>query len=126
MNVPAVWDDSDWHWGLLSLIPAVLSVICGGWLGRRYSFGGKAQVGWGVIHLVFGLPGLLAFLSVQEWPAREPCPRCKKLRVVDLEQCPNCDADFAPPEKNGTEIFEPLTNHMGLNYHKGKITPDKT
>jgi hypothetical protein len=103
-------DDSDWHWALLSLIPAVLSVLCGGWLGRRYSFSAKAQVGWGVFHLVSGLPGLLAFLSVQEWPAREPCPRCQKLRVVDREKCPHCAADFAPPEQIGTEIFEPLGN----------------
>jgi RNA polymerase subunit RPABC4/transcription elongation factor Spt4 len=45
---------------------------------------------------------------VQEWPARESCPNCKKLRVVDRDQCEHCGADFAPPEKNGTEIFEPL------------------
>jgi hypothetical protein len=28
--------------------------------------------------------------------------------VVDRGQCEHCGADFAPPEKNGTEIFEPL------------------
>ena len=39
---------------------------------------------------------------------RESCPCCKKLRVVDREKCPHCGADFAPPEKNGTEIFAPL------------------
>jgi ribosomal protein L37AE/L43A len=48
-------------------------------------------------------------LSVQEWPALESCPNCKKLRVVDREHCEHCGADFAPPEKNGTEVFESLT-----------------
>ena len=53
-------------------------------------------------------PRFADFLSVQEWPARETCPDCKKLRVVDREHCEHCGADFAPPEKNGTEMFEPL------------------
>ena len=82
------------------LCPAILCAIVGWRLGRRATaFAAKAQVGWGVFHLVFGLPGLLAFLSVQEWPARESCPNCKKLRVVDREKCPHCGADFAPPER---------------------------
>ena len=54
------------------------------------------------------MPGLLAFLSVQELPAREACPNCKKLRVVDRAQCEHCGAGFAPPEKTGTEVFAPL------------------
>ena len=101
-------DDSDWPWKPSCLIPAILCAIVGWGLGRRYSFPARAQAGWVVFHLLLGLPGLLAFLSVQEWPAREQCPSCKKLRVVDREKCPHCGADFAPPEKNGTEIFEPL------------------
>ncbi len=67
-----------------------------------------AQAGWAVFHVLFGVPGLLAFLSVQEWPAREACPNCKRLRLVDRAQCEHCGADFAPPEKTGTEVFAPL------------------
>jgi hypothetical protein len=89
-------------------MPAVLCAMIGWGLGRRHDFPARAQAGWVVFHLFFGLPGLLAFLSVQEWPARETCPNCKKLRVVDREKCPHCGAAFAPPEKNGTEIFAPL------------------
>jgi hypothetical protein len=103
-----VFGEVFWRWNPWCLIPAGLCAIVGWWLGRRYSFPLKAQVGWTVFHLLFSLPGLLAFLSVQEWPARETCPRCEKLRVVDREQCPHCGADFAPPEKNGAEIFDPL------------------
>ena len=67
-----------------------------------------ARLGWVAFQLCFGIPGLLAMLSVEKWQAREACPRCKKLRVVDREKCPHCGAAFAPPEKTGTEIFAPL------------------
>ena len=87
---------------------ALVCLPIGWWLGRRYRFGFAAQAGWAVFHLLFGVPGLLAFLSVQEWPAREACPNCKKLRVVDHAHCEHCGEDFAPPEKTGTEVFAPL------------------
>jgi hypothetical protein len=94
---------------LLSWVAAILVCLpVGLWLGLRYRFSFAAQAGWSVFLLLFGVPGLLAFLSVQEWPAREACPNCKRLRVVDREQCEHCGADFAPPEKTGTEILAPL------------------
>jgi len=97
-------------WWLMpySLAAALVCIPMGWWLGWRYSFSLRAQLGWAVFYLAWGIPGLLAFLCVQEWPAREVCPGCKKLRVVDREKCPHCGADFAPPEKTGTEVFEPL------------------
>ncbi len=91
-----------------SLAAALVCLPIGWWLGRRYNLSLPARLGWAAFQLCFGIPGLLAQLSVEEWPAREPCPHCKKLRVVDGEHCEHCSADFAPPEKNGTEIFEPL------------------
>ncbi len=97
-----------WTWNLPRIIPAILCVWVGWWLGRRNNLTLQAQTGWGIFHLLFGLPGLLAFLAVQEWPAKEPCPGCKKTRVVDRERCEHCGANFAPPEKTGTEIFAPL------------------
>jgi predicted amidophosphoribosyltransferase len=66
-----------------------------------------AQVSWVGFIVLTGIPGLLAFLSVQEWPARESCPQCHKPRLVDREHCEHCGAEFPPPEKTGTEIFEP-------------------
>jgi len=109
LNVDEIWPAYWWILPLISLaVAALVWVPAGWWLGRRYSLTLQAQLGWAVFHLLCGIPGLLAFLSVQEWPARESCPNCKKLRVVDREHCEHCGADFAPPEKNGTEIFEPL------------------
>jgi prepilin-type N-terminal cleavage/methylation domain-containing protein len=91
-------------WGTALLVCLPL----GWWLGRRYRLSLAAQAGWAVFHGLFGVPGLLAFLSVQEWPARVPCPDCQRLRLVDRQQCEHCGAVFAPPEKTGTEVFAPL------------------
>ena len=97
-----------WNAVRLSMVAAIVCAVVGWVLGRRYHFGVGAQVKWAVFHLVFGVPGLLAFLCVQEWPARQTCPNCKKPRLVDREQCEFCGAAFAPPPKNGTEIFETI------------------
>ncbi len=96
------------YWDALSAIPALLCVGAGWWQGRRYHFSGGAQAGWAVFHAVFGIPGLIAFFSVQEWPAREVCPPCGQLRRVDREQCDSCGGAFAPPALKGTEIFAEL------------------
>ena len=92
----------------LSLAAAVLlCLLIGIWLGHRYQFGLRAQLSWAAFHLVFGIPGLLAFLSVQEWPARERCPNCRRLRVVNREHCQHCAAAFPASAPTGVEIFEP-------------------
>jgi hypothetical protein len=112
--VMAVWgkifhEAITWHVMRLRFVVSALCAIAGWLIGRRYKPRLAVQLGWGLFHLLFGLPGLLAFLSVQEWPAREPCPNCKRLRTVAHEQCEHCGAAFAPPQRNGTEIFEDLS-----------------
>lgn len=102
------WEEPYRIWNLLRILPAVLCAGAGWWLGRRNHFSRTAQAAWAMHHLLFGLPGLLAFLAVQEWPAREACPNCKQSRAVDREQCDHCGADFAPPAKTGTEILNRL------------------
>lgn len=102
------WSWSDLLWQQLRLIILAGALICaaaGWWLGRRYHFTVATQLKWAVYHLLTGLPGLLGFLCVQEWPASEPCTACKKLRLVDREQCEHCGAEFAPPPRNGIEVF---------------------
>lgn len=87
---------------------AVVWAFVGWWLAGRANLSTRGKIGWSVFHVLFGIPGLIAFRAVQEWPAREVCPRCGKVRAVDREQCKHCGSDFAPPEKTGVEIFEPL------------------
>lgn len=93
---------------LLSCAFDLVCVVIGWRLTQRYHFSTGAKAGWIILILLLGIPGLLTFLCVQEWPVRETCPNCRKLRVIDREICEYCAAEFAPPEKNGTEIFEPL------------------
>lgn len=96
----------DWHAVRLSFGWAIISVPVGFWLGRRYSFSVKRQLIWAVFNLFFGVPGLLAFIAVQEWPARERCPGCGQLRIVENETCEHCAAVFPAPKPTGIEIFE--------------------
>jgi hypothetical protein len=95
-----------WNLVRIGLAAAALCAAAGWLIGGRYHFSVRTKLAWAVFHLCAGVPGLLAFLSIYEWPARETCPNCNRLRIVDREQCEHCAADFAPPEKDGTEIFE--------------------
>ena len=100
-SVSAGWRLLTWFWAL--------AITALGWrLTRRYNFSTAATWGWLTFILIFGIFGLFTFLCVQEWPAREACSGCKKLRCVDRENCEHCNTTFPPPEKNGTEIFAPL------------------
>jgi len=71
-----------------------------------YHFTLAGQFKWALYLLATGLPGLLGFLCAREWPAGEPCGDCHCSRLVDPERCEHCGATFAPPSKNGMEIFE--------------------
>jgi hypothetical protein len=95
-------------WNLFGFALAGLSAVIGWALARRYNFSTTATVGWTLFVFLSGITGLLTLLCVQEWPAREVCPQCKKLRAVDRQSCEHCQSPFPPPEKNGTEIFGPL------------------
>ncbi len=107
---PRLWSEAPPR-ELLILSWATAVVIClpiGLWLGRRYRFPLPALAAWAVFLALCGVPGLLAFLSVQEWTARVACPSCKRPRLVDRQHCEHCGADFPPPDKTGTEVFAPL------------------
>lgn len=97
-------------WALLWSSLAAAAFVCvplGWWLARRYSFSVGAQLGWSLFLLATGVPGLLTFLAVRDWPARETCPKCGKLRTVEHEACEHCTAPWPPPQPAGIEIFEP-------------------
>ena len=95
-------------WNAVSCALALISAGIAWWLARRHNASIVAGLGWTLFVFLLGIAGLLTLLCVQEWPAREPCPNCKKLRAVDRELCEHCQSPFSPPAKNGTEIFAPL------------------
>jgi hypothetical protein len=89
----------------------LLSALAGGLgcylLARRYSFRRAERIGWALCGLLFGPTGLLLMLALQEWPARIPCPSCRRARRVDRDRCEHCGGRHAVPPLDGTEIFEP-------------------
>lgn len=93
---------------LVSVAVGLLSAAGGVMVSRRFAFSWRRTVGWALFNGLLGVPGLLTFLSVHEWPLRESCASCGKLRVVIREDCEHCGADFPPPDRDGTEIFEPV------------------
>ena len=92
--------------GLIMLSAAASALACFR-LARRYAFPRAPSIAWVLIGCLFGWVGLAVMLAVHEWPARIPCPKCRKLRVVTLETCEHCGAAHAVPAPDGTEIFEP-------------------
>ncbi len=75
----------------------------------RRGFAGRRRLLWQLIGLALGPAGWLTLLSLHRRPARVPCAACLRQRVVDREDCEHCSQSFAPPEQNGTEIFESET-----------------
>lgn len=97
-----------WQLVEIALMSAGLCAVAGWLIGRRYHLPTRAQFAWALFHLLAGFPGFLAFLCVRDWPAQEPCPACKRPRLVDREHCEHCGSSFSAPEMSGKEIFAPL------------------
>ena len=84
------------------LLPAVLAYL----LSRRLGDNRRGRWGWALGMFWLGGYGILLLLALRPWPARVPCPRCGRLRVVDNAACEHCGAAFDRPVRDGTEIFE--------------------
>ena len=90
----------------LMLLAAGGSALVCFMLTRRHAFSRWHCIGWALCGLLGGPMGLLLLLALQEWPARIPCPKCGKIRVVTRDTCEHCGAPHAAPALDGTEIFE--------------------
>jgi hypothetical protein len=90
----------------LSLLSAAACALACFLLTRRYAFSRARRAGWALCGLLFGWVGLALMLALQEWPARVPCPSCRRPRRVDRERCEHCGAPHAAPVADGTEVFE--------------------
>jgi hypothetical protein len=92
-------------WGI-ALASAILFAAVTFLIGRRYAFSGRQLLRWCAVGFMGGPLGAVLLLSVREWPAREACPSCGRMRVVNRQQCEHCAATFDPPLPDGTEVFE--------------------
>lgn len=76
-------------------------------IGRRCGFGWPKTIGWSAANLLLGAAGVVAMLGVNEWPPRETCAHCGRVRPVDRRDCPHCHVALPPAPRDGWEIFEP-------------------
>jgi hypothetical protein len=90
----------------MSLLAAVAGALVCFLLARRFAFSGAGSIAWALIGLLFGWAGVALMFALQDWPARIPCPACRRPRRVDRERCEHCGAAHAVPAADGTEIFE--------------------
>jgi hypothetical protein len=87
----------------LSLVLAAIVLWRQTRLGRR----GAWRVMWVVFTFVFGLLGFVTYLAAY-WDRRsEPCPDCRRPRLVAEEICPHCGNAWPAPKTLGIEIVEP-------------------
>ena len=88
-------------------VAAGMSVALTLLIGRRCGFGWRKTLGWSGANFVLGPAGVVAMLGLNEWPPRETCVHCGRLRPVDRRDCPHCQAALPPSPRDGWEIFEP-------------------
>ena len=96
-------------WLLIAAAVLILSAVLWSYVGKRYAirFGIDADKHrrWQLIGLLFGPAGILAMVTAHYCPNRVRCSHCHRRRVVTRELCEHCDAKFAEPKMNGTEIL---------------------
>jgi hypothetical protein len=93
---------------ILSTITSLVSAAVTFMRGRKYAFGNRRLWLWTFLGFALGPVGIALMLSLLDWPVFEKCPACGQRRVVTHERCEHCSKPFAPPQRDGTEIFEPL------------------
>jgi len=92
---------------LVLWISAALCATATVLIGIRCGFGLWKTLGWSVLNLLLGPAGLVVMLGVNDWPSREKCAHCHRMRFVGRRDCPRCGAALAPAPRDGREIFEP-------------------
>jgi hypothetical protein len=69
------------------------------WMCRRHAFTSRETRTWTALTALLGPMVLAVMWLFVEWPARESCPACSRLRVVSRERCEHCSAGFGARRK---------------------------
>jgi hypothetical protein len=85
---------------------SIFSGLAAFFRGRAFAFTTSRLLLWTSLAVLLGPVGFVLMLALLDWPARERCARCQRLRVVTREHCEHCSAPVAAPQLDGTEIFE--------------------
>ncbi len=81
-----------------------LSAAVGWFLARRARLRPALCWMWAGLTLLFGAVALIGLLAIYPWPLRLACGQCKKLRSIESQDCPHCNARWPKPGRDGTEI----------------------
>ncbi len=73
---------------------------------RRYAFKSSTRWAWTIGVLLLGPLGFPLMIALLDWPRREKCASCAKLRVVNRENCEHCGSSFSTVVRDGTEIYD--------------------
>ncbi len=88
---------------------ALLSGLISSWLSvliaRRQGASRRIRIAWAILNFLLGLAGVVTMLCLAALPMLETCPGCGKRRFISTSKCPRCDAPFAGPALDGTEVF---------------------
>jgi hypothetical protein len=88
---------------LVILLVSVVLVLLTVKLQRKYRR--SATVAWSVFVFLVGVPGFIAYLVEHHRAKLEACSQCGEVVPRDREMCADCNTEFAPPARVGTEIF---------------------
>ena len=88
-------------------ISAAMSLVLTLLIGRRCGFGWKKTLVWSAANLLLGIAGVVVMLGLNDWPSREACTHCRRLKPIGRRDCPHCGTALPTAPRDGWEIFEP-------------------
>jgi hypothetical protein len=89
----------------ITLTIAIASAAASFLIARRQNQSRATQIAWAVVNFFVGPAGVVTRALLPKWPLRERCPMCGALRPITSDRCPKCEAPFAAPAPDGTEIY---------------------
>jgi hypothetical protein len=87
---------------MVSLVSATLAVVA---FRRQRRLAGRGALAWAAFVFLVGPPGLVGYWLHRRWPPVERCEKCGVTVPRDRQQCLVCAAEFAPPAREGIEVF---------------------
>ena len=91
---------------VISLILSACAALLAHLRARRYAFKSSTRWAWTIGVLLLGPLGFPLMIALLDWPTREKCASCGKLRVVNRENCEHCQSAFSASPPDGTEIYD--------------------
>ena len=85
-------------------IGVLLGALATGALAWRRGLSRRVGIVWTLLGALLGPLGVVLMLVEQDFPAREPCASCGRLRPVSEDTCRACAASWPTPPLDDTAI----------------------